>query len=133
MEHEAPRTGAPVEASSEPNSSDRDTQVFNLFLGGNDEAYRTLYDLYERPLYLYIVRLVGGDAEAQDVFQEVWIRMYRLRGERSSITRFSGLLYTVARNLSMNALRDRKVLPQISLEEVSAEQERTLRTGKSGH
>ena len=128
MEHEAPRTGAPVEASSEPNSSDRDTQVFNLFLGGNDEAYRTLYDLYERPLYLYIVRLVGGDAEAQDVFQEVWIRMYRLRGERSSITRFSGLLYTVARNLSMNALRDRKVLPQISLEEVSAEQERTLRT-----
>jgi RNA polymerase sigma-70 factor (ECF subfamily) len=107
---------------------DRDTEVFNRFLAGNDEAYRVLYDLHERPLYLYILRLVGSEGDAQDVFQDVWIRMFRLRGERKSVTRFSGLLFTVARNLSINAIRNRKLLPNTSIEDVSADTEPSLRT-----
>ncbi len=107
---------------------DRDTEVFNRFLDGNDEAYRILYDLHERPLYLYILRLVGSEGDAQDVFQDVWIRMFRLRGERGTVTKFSGLLFTIARNLSMNAIRDRKVLPEVSIDDVSADFESALRT-----
>jgi len=57
---------------------DRDTEVFARFLLGNDEAFRVLYDLHERPLYLYILRLVGSAGDAQDIFQDVWIRMFRL-------------------------------------------------------
>ena len=109
-------------------SQDRDTEIFNRFLDGNDDAYRTLYDLHERPLYLYILRLVGGEGDAQDVFQDVWVRMFKLRGERASVTKFSGLLFTIARNLSMNAIRNRKVLPETSIDDVSADFEVGLRS-----
>ena len=95
---------------------DEHTVAFNHFLGGNDEAFRALYDAFERPLYLYLVRFVGSKNDAEDVFQEVWMRMYRLRGEMKTVRKFSGLLFTVARNLSINALRDRKSQPGISID-----------------
>src|SRR5206468_238828 len=81
-----------------------------------------------RPLYLYVVRLVGSSADAEDVFQEIWTRMYRLRGEKKDVKRFSGLLFTVARNLSINMIRDRKVLPDMSIDEMSFDAESMLRT-----
>src|SRR5271165_885135 len=94
---------------------DSDAEAFNSFLAGNDGAFRALYDAYERSLYLYILRLVGSVSEAEDVFQEVWIRMYRMRGDVTPIRKFSGFLFTVARNLSINALRARKVRPDASV------------------
>ena len=115
-------------------AGDRETELFKRFLDGHDESYRILYDLYERPLFLYIVRLVGQESDAQDLFQEVWVRMYRLRGEVGSdgagqkVSKFSGLLFTIARNLSLNAIRDRKRLPDVSLDELPPELEAGLRT-----
>jgi RNA polymerase sigma factor (sigma-70 family) len=106
---------------------DRDTGIFNRFLGGDDEAYRELYDLYERPLYLYILRLLNSEADAEDVFQDVWVRVYKLRGESTEVTKFSGLLFTIGRNLSMNALRSRKQQPEM-LDDNSAEFDSMLRT-----
>ena len=95
---------------------DDDTRRFNEFLSGSDEAFRQLYDAYERHSYLYILRLLGVKHDAEDVFQEVWTRMYRLRGEQKEIRRFTGLLFTIARNLSLNAIRDRKMVPEMALD-----------------
>lgn len=109
-------------------SLDRETQLFHKFLSGSDEAYRTLYDAYERPLYIYCCRLLGNEDEAKDLFQEIWIRMYRMRGEQIQVRRFSGLLFTIARNYCLNAIRDSKVLPTAPLDDVSEETE-WMRTG----
>jgi RNA polymerase sigma-70 factor (ECF subfamily) len=106
---------------------DRDTAIFNRFLAGDDEAYKELYDLYERPLYLYILRLLNSEADAEDVFQDAWVRVYRLRGDETAVTKFSGLLFTIGRNLSMNALRSRKQQPEM-LDDNSAEFDSMLRT-----
>jgi RNA polymerase sigma-70 factor (ECF subfamily) len=106
------------ELKEDPSAAlDADTIAFNSFLNGNDEAFRELYDAFERPLYLYVVRFVGSRSEAEDVFQDVWTRMYRLRGESKTVLKFSGLLFTVARNLSLNAIRDRNLHPSISFDE----------------
>ena len=101
--------------------SSKETELFQKFLAGSDEAFRILYDLYERPLYLYLVRLLTSESDAQDVFQEIWVRMYRLREEQGKVTKFSGLLFTIARNLSLNAIRDRKRLPDVSVDTVTIE------------
>lgn len=108
-------------------SLDRETQLFHKFLTGSDEAYRTLYDAYERPLYIYCCRLLGNEDEAKDLFQEIWIRMYRMRGEQIQVRRFSGLLFTIARNYCLNAIRDSKVLPTSPLDDMSEETESLLR------
>jgi hypothetical protein len=98
----------------EKTAPDAHTLAFNSFLDGNDEAFRALYDAFERPLYLYVLRLMGSKGDAEDVFQDIWIRMFRLRGELKDVRKFSGLLFTVARNLSINAIRDRKREPGLS-------------------
>jgi len=109
--------------------ADRETELFNKFLGGSDEAYRTLYDAFERPLYAYCCKLLGNEVIAQDIFQDVWIRMYRLRGEQQAVRKFSGLLFTIARNLSLNAIRDNKSSMHVSLDDVPADNEAFSRPG----
>lgn len=109
-------------------SLDRETQLFHKFLSGGDDAYRTLYDAYERPLYIYCCRLMGNEDEAKDVFQEIWVRMYRMRGEQIQVRRFSGLLFTIARNYCLNAIRDSKVMPTSPLDDMSEDSESFLRS-----
>src|SRR2546423_795553 len=122
---DAPSHAAPFDNRTQP---DADTEIFNRFLAGSDEAFRKLYDTYERPLYLYVVKLVGSSADAEDVFQEIWVRMYKLRDEGRRVNRFSGLLFTVARNLAINMIRDRKVLPDVSIDDMAFDAEALLRT-----
>lgn len=125
------RNEASNAASSEETEKagpDAHTLAFNSFLNGNDEAFRALYDAFERPLYLYVLRLLGSKGDAEDVFQDIWIRMFRLRGETKDVRKFSGLLFTVARNLSMNAIRDRKREPGLSLEDAPFEVELVARS-----
>ncbi len=108
--------------------ADRETELFNKFLAGSDEAYRALYDAFERPLYTYCCKLLGNEVIAQDIFQDVWIRMFRLRGEKKEVRKFSGLLFTIARNLSLNSIRDSKASYHISLEDMPPESELFMRT-----
>ena len=54
--------------------------------------------------------------------------MYKMRGDRIQVRRFSGLLFTVARNFCLNSIRDNKDYYNLSLEDVSEESEIFLRT-----
>jgi RNA polymerase sigma-70 factor (ECF subfamily) len=114
--------------STIPLSPDRETQLFHNFLAGNDAAFRTLYDAYERSLYIYCMRLLKNEAEAKDLFQDIWIRMFKMRGERIEIKRFSGLLFTVARNFCLNAMRQNRAGMNLSLDEMPEDSELFLRT-----
>ena len=114
--------------SMQPLSQDRETQLFHNFLAGDDAAFRTLYDAFERSLYIYCVRLLKNEAEAKDLFQDIWVRMYKMRGERIQVRRFSGLLFTVARNFCLNSIRDNRGYNNLSLDEMPEDSEVFLRT-----
>ena len=114
--------------SGQPLTIDRETQLFHSFLSGNDAAFRTLYDAFERSLYIYCVRLLKNESEAKDLFQDIWIRMYKMRGERIQVRRFSGLLFTVARNYCLNSIRDNRGFNSLSLDEMSEDSEVFLRS-----
>jgi RNA polymerase sigma-70 factor (ECF subfamily) len=70
-----------------------------------EEHLRTLMDQYERPLYHFLVALVGPD-EAADHAQETFLRAYAHLCAGKSITR--GWLYTVARHLALDHVQYRK-------------------------
>ena len=112
----------------QPLTIDRETQLFHNFLAGNDAAFKTLYDAFERSLFVYCCRLLPGEDEAKDVYQEIWIRMYKMRGEQIQVRRFSGLLFTVARNYCLNAIRDTKALNYTSFEDAGEDNEAFFRT-----
>jgi RNA polymerase sigma-70 factor (ECF subfamily) len=114
--------------SIQPLTPDRETQLFHNFLAGDDAAFRTLYDAFERSLYVYCVRLLKNESEAKDLFQDIWMRMYQMRGERMQIRRFSGLLFTVARNFCLNSIRDNRNMVNFSIDEMPEDSEVFLRT-----
>jgi RNA polymerase sigma-70 factor (ECF subfamily) len=106
----------------QPIALDKETTLFHNFLAGDDSAYRALYDAFERPLFIYCCRLMASEDEAKDIFQEIWMRMYKMRGERIEVRRFSGLLFTIARNYCLNAIRSRGVLNTTSFEDAGGEE-----------
>lgn len=122
-------SGDDSEPVNQPISLDKETQLFHNFLAGDDSAYRTLYDAFERPLFVYCARLMHSEEAAKDVFQDIWIKMYKMRGESTiEVRRFSGLLFTIARNYCLNAIRDSKVLNYISFEDADEDTDAFIRS-----
>ena len=60
--------------------------------------------------------LVGSPDEAEDLAQEVFLRVYRTRKKYTPKAKFSTWLFTIANNLALNALRDRQRRPILPLE-----------------
>ena len=87
------------------------------FLNGDEAGLEKLLALHGRGLYRFILSYVRDKGIAEDVLQEVFIRLYTLRSfsvqERGS---FKSYLYEIAKNESLNALKKRKRMREISLD-----------------
>lgn len=82
------------------------------------KGFKMLMDNFQEPIYYYIRRLVVSHEDAQDVLQEVFIRVYhaldRFRGESS----LSTWIYKIATNESLRLLNARKNEETVSSEEM---------------
>ena len=103
--HEAPLLQASPTSSTRPVITDEDAETVLLFLDGSEQAFLRLYAKYETPLLLYLRRMVDGEAMAEDLFQETWIRIFELRKRRTEVGCFKALLFRTAKNLCLNAIR----------------------------
>jgi RNA polymerase sigma-70 factor (ECF subfamily) len=70
---------------------------------------------YSRPLYNYIYRMVGSEQLAEDLLQDVCMRLYRHRRHYRSVAKCSTWLYRIATNLALNAIRNTKRHGNLSL------------------
>lgn len=82
-----------------------DEDLMGRFQEGEESAFVELYDRYNRRLYGYCVKMLKDKVLAEDLFQEVFIRVSRKR-EHFKGGNFSGWLFAIARNLCLNAIRD---------------------------
>jgi RNA polymerase sigma-70 factor (ECF subfamily) len=75
---------------------------------GDEGALATLMDRYKGPLYGFLYRRVG-DAAADDLFQESWLRVVRARDRFDPRRRFSTWVFQIANNLCRDRGRRRAV------------------------
>ena len=75
---------------------------------GDGDAFAELVRAYSRLVVFYFYRRLGSYAEAEDLAQELFLRLYRARGRYEPKSRFVTWLLCVARNISRNAVRDRQ-------------------------
>lgn len=68
-------------------------------------AFETLVSRYQHRLHGILVHLVGRVEEAEDLTQEVFLRVYRARKGYRPRSKFSTWVFTIANNLAMNHLR----------------------------
>lgn len=65
---------------------------------GKSGALEKLVELWERPIYYYVRRLVKTEDEAKDLTQDIWLNVVRKIGAVRNPTAFPAWLYKVARN-----------------------------------
>jgi RNA polymerase sigma-70 factor, ECF subfamily len=86
-------------------------QDLELMLGvrkGDPESFGQLLGRHRGPVVSYVYRLVRDPALAEDLAQEVFLRVYQARHRWKPDARFTTWLYRIATNLALNALRDGK-------------------------
>ncbi len=90
-----------------------DSEVVNAFLGGDERAFQELVDRYQVRLLNFIYRTIGDRERAEDLVQEVFIRVYRHLHRFDRSKKFSTWVYTIASNLAKNELRNRSRNPLV--------------------
>ena len=80
---------------------------------GEPDAFDALIARWHRPLWLYIRRMTGHDHEAEDVLQEVWLRVIRGIAKLRDGSRLRGWLFGIARRVLMDRLRRQYVAPPL--------------------
>ena len=95
----------------------RDPDIRLMLRVRNDDAQACaeLVDLYHHRLVTVMRHLVGSNEEAEDLAQEVFLRVYRGRKKYHPKAKFSTWLYTIANNLALNVLRTRQRRPTVPL------------------
>ncbi len=95
----------------------RDPDVRLMLRVRDDEpgSFEELVELYQRRLVAVMFHLVGNEAEAEDLAQECFLRVYRNRKKYRARSKFSTWLFTIANNLALNALRSRQRKPVVPL------------------
>jgi RNA polymerase sigma-70 factor (ECF subfamily) len=70
-------------------------------------AFETLVERYQNRLMSILFHLVGNRDEAEDLCQEVFLRIYKARKGYRPRAKFSTWLFTIANNLALNHLRNK--------------------------
>ena len=82
--------------------------AFNKLDANDPEAFRAVFDRWCRPVFTFILGMIGNRAVAEELTQETFVRAYRgLRTVREQ-SRFSTWLFGVARNVAREAIRSRR-------------------------
>ena len=90
-----------------------DSAVVTAFLDGEERAFQELVDRYQTRLLNFIYRTIGDREKAEDLVQEVFIRVYRHLHRFDRSKKFSTWIYTIASNLAKNELRNRSRNPLV--------------------
>jgi RNA polymerase sigma-70 factor (ECF subfamily) len=85
---------------------------------GESDAFDALIGRWHQPLWSYIRRMAGRDADAQDLAQEVWIRVIRGIPRLRDGSRLRGWLFGIARRVLMDRLRRAYATPSTAEVEV---------------
>jgi len=87
---------------------------------GDDDAFAELVDRYRARVFGSFVKRLGDRQEAEDLTQEVFLRLYRSRHTYQPRARFATWLFHVSQNVARNALRSRRRRPALRLEALAS-------------
>lgn len=100
----------------DPGANPSDEQLMRRLQAGEDAALAPLMQHWEAPVKRFIFRLIGNTAEAEDLAQEVFVRIYTKRASYRVGAKFSTWCFAIAANLTKNRLRWWRRRPALSLE-----------------
>jgi RNA polymerase sigma-70 factor (ECF subfamily) len=111
-----PQAAASLPAAMTGGESATDAEVMLRVKAGDQSAFDYLVRKYRRPLISFMFRMARNSAAAEDLAQEVFLRVYRSRESYEASAKFTTWLYRIATNLAVNHARDtRHERPEVSV------------------
>ncbi len=92
-----------------------DDQLMIRGAAGDEAALRTLIERWEKPVFAFLVRMLGSPEEAEDLCQDTFMRLISSSGRYRPEGRFQSWLFRIAGNLARSRLRRRKILRWLPL------------------
>ena len=83
-----------------------DAAIMLRAAAGDEASFNYLAGRYHRPMIQFLFRMVGNQAIAEELAQEVFLRVYRARSSYRAEAKFTTWLYRIATNLAVNYARD---------------------------
>lgn len=101
---------------ADPGASPSDEDLMRRLQGGEAAALAPLMARWEGPVKRFIFRVVGSAAEAEDLAQEVFVRVFTKRATYRPGAKFSTWCFSIAANQARNRLRWWRRRPALSLD-----------------
>ena len=106
-----------------PETETSDADLLRAFVEGNGPAMDQLVGRYRQPLFSWLLGMTANRADAEDLFQDVWVRVIRHAARFNDVS-FRAWLWKIARNLLIDFRRKRK--PDVSLDATADEEDNPL-------
>ncbi|RPD41404.1 RNA polymerase sigma factor [Chitinophaga barathri] len=82
-----------------------ETELIQHAAAGDAMAFAALFRLYKDKLYGFLLRATGSPEMAEDVVQDIFLRLWKHREKLPEITRFDAYIFQMARNQVINSLK----------------------------
>ena len=105
---------------------DLDAQLMLRVRDGDEDSFRVLLDKHRNPVIHFIYRMVQDRAIAEELSQEVFLRVYRSRETYEPTARFTTWLFRIATHLALNWLRDGIDRPAVLIRQTDKRQRHTF-------
>ncbi len=119
---ETSNPAAPASGSDD----DRDLVLMRRIAEGDEVAFAELVEIHQHAVLGTVAKMLGNATEAEDVAQQVFVRVWRSAPRYQPTAKFTTWLFTITRNLVFNEIRRRQRKPAVSLEEREEENFGTL-------
>jgi len=90
-------------------NSNTDKELFKLIAGNNEEAFSECVHLFTPKLYPYIKSIIHADLWAEDLLQDIFIKLWKGREKLAEIDQPAAYLTRMAANLSLDFLKHRSI------------------------
>ncbi len=82
-----------------------DRELLERLAGGDATAFTLLFHSYKDKLYSFILHLSGSTTIAEDVLQEIFLKIWQNREGLTKVNNFNAYLFRMAQNKALNVLR----------------------------
>ena len=112
-------TGRCMKPADTGSAEESDEALMLAYARGDAAAFERLYARHKAPTYRYFLRHTSDRGAADELQQDVWLRIVRARERYSADARFTTWLYTLARHRLVDHWRARRGVRFVSLDDES--------------
>jgi len=98
-----------------------DNELISKYLEGDETALKSLIERYLKPIYSFVYRLTGNGQDAEDISQEVFVKVWKNLNKFDESKSFKTWLFTIAKNTAYDSLRKKKEIVFSDLEDEDGE------------